>query len=684
MHKLHGFASLLLGSLCLWGGVLCRNLIRLVLVGYSQSRLSDLIIATAFTLLCLCLQAVSFGWRTSAAKLPVASPKLASSAIALTPDGKLLLAVNPDSNTVTIVDTALGSPLVEISVGVEPRSVAVLPTGERAFIANFGSDTVSVFDLEALHMVQTLPVGDRPAGVLASPDERFIAISEMGADRVRFLDAVTLETLTILAVADRPYGLAFTPDSSRLLVTHLLSGSVTVLNVQPYTAYLPQIVYQHPAKTLARSGLERLTDQTEVSFQGECTGQPAQVMISTWPNIASAASVLVNASGSRAYLPQTMANGLGLNTQFDTTVFPKVSVINLQTDTHQTDEHISLPETDRPVGLPWDAALAKDDRELWVVNSASNDVSVIDLSSPSFPTRIANIPVGDNPRGIIISPEGNNVYVNNTLAGTVSVIDANTYTVTQVITATTIPLPPALLNGKKLYFSSARPELAQARWISCNTCHVEGEQDGRNWKLQYLGEVPPGEQAIITRNTTSLLGMIETYPLRWSAEWDESADSEFSVRFEQFGSGLIDGDMHPTLGTPNQGRSYDLDCLALYIDSLAVPASSRGISDAGLRGKLIFESEQTQCSDCHPTPLYTDLQVHDVGTADGQGEWFGPLIDTPTLRFLYDSAPYLHDGSAPTLYEVLTSKNPEDEHGTTSHLTEGELLDLVAYLLALP
>jgi cytochrome c peroxidase len=82
--------------------------------------------------------------------------------------------------------------------------------------------------------------------------------------------------------------------------------------------------------------------------------------------------------------------------------------------------------------------------------------------------------------------------------------------------------------------------------------------------------------------------------------------------------------------------------------------------------------------------LYTDLQQHDVGTADAYGEWFGPLIDTPTLRFLYDSAPYLHDGSAATLYEVLTSANPNDEHGVTSHLTEGEIEDLVSFLLILP
>jgi YVTN family beta-propeller protein len=408
------------------------------------------------------------------------------------------------------------------------------------------------------------------------------------------------------------------------------------------------------------------------------------LLIPTWPNVAPAPGVIVNSAGSRAYLLQTMANGQGYNTGFDTTVFPKVSVVNLETKSYQASEHISLPETDRPVGLPWDAALRNDDKELWVVHSGSNDVSVINISNPSRPARAANIPVGDNPRGIVFSPDGSKAYVNNTLAGMVSVIDTNTYTVTGVITVTTIPLPPPLLNGKRLFFSSARPDLAQARWISCNTCHVEGEADGRTWKIQYLGSLPPGEQPIITRNTTSLLGMIETYPLRWSAEWDESADSEFSIRFEQFGSGLILGEMNPTLGPPNQGRSYDLDCLALFIDSLGVPARSRELDEAEQRGKTLFESPFTSCTTCHPAPLYTDLLSHDVGTADGPGEWFGPQIDTPTLRFLFDSPPYLHDGSALTLYEVLTTKNPGDEHGVTSQLSDSEIEDLVAFLLALP
>jgi cytochrome c peroxidase len=115
-----------------------------------------------------------------------------------------------------------------------------------------------------------------------------------------------------------------------------------------------------------------------------------------------------------------------------------------------------------------------------------------------------------------------------------------------------------------------------------------------------------------------------------------------------------------------------------------VPERHHSLSSTAQRGKIIFESPQTECAGCHPPPLYTNLGQYDVGTAAAPGEWFGPEIDTPTLRFLYDSAPYLHDGRSPTLLDVLTTDNPADEHGVTSHLTEPELADLVAFLLALP
>ena len=611
---------------------------------------------------------------TRAGSQPASFQRWGGGALALSPDGTRLLAVNPDSNTVSLIDTLTSQRISEIPVGLDPRTAVIDSSGSFAYIANRGADEIVVLDLISLEILHRTTTADQPIGVALSPNGNLLAVAELGADQIRILDPATYATLELISVDDRPHGLAFTPDGKHLLVSHLLAGTVTEIALNYNCRYLPLI----PHRTLG-FGLQAFLDPCQ-PFPPSSTRTTT-----TWPNVGPAPAVIPSLDGTRAYLPQTMANSLGLNTQFDTSVFPKVSVLDLDTFSHELSEHISLPEIVEPVGLPWDGALHPQKAELWIVNAASNDVSVVDITAPENPTRAASIAVEDNPRGILFSPDGSVAYVNNTLAGTVSLIDTQAYTVTGIITSTHLPLPPLLLHGKHLFYSSARSDLAQANWISCATCHVEGEHDGRTWLLKYLGEVPPGATPLIRRNTTSLLGMIETYPLRWSAEWDESADSEFSIRFEQFGSGLIhDGEMHPTLGAPNQGRSYDLDALAAYIDSLAVHGRSHTLTSAELRGRDLFNSPSTGCAACHPAPLYTDLQTHDVGTADGADEFFGPLIDTPTLRFLYDSAPYLHDGSAATLYEILTSANLTDEHGVTSHLTEAEIQDLIAYLLALP
>ncbi len=80
--------------------------------------------------------------------------------------------------------------------------------------------------------------------------------------------------------------------------------------------------------------------------------------------------------------------------------------------------------------------------------------------------------------------------------------------------------------------------------------------------------------------------------------------------------------------------------------------------------------------------LYTDLKHYDVGTHN-QTDKPGETFDTPTLVEGWRTAPYLHDGSAATMREVLVERNPSDRHGRTSHLTPDQLDALTAYLLSL-
>ncbi len=89
--------------------------------------------------------------------------------------------------------------------------------------------------------------------------------------------------------------------------------------------------------------------------------------------------------------------------------------------------------------------------------------------------------------------------------------------------------------------------------------------------------------------------------------------------------------------------------------------------------------EQAGCSHCHDGPHYTTLGKHNVGTAaedDDRTEF-----DTPTLIEVWRTAPYLHDGRAVTVKEVITTFNPDNKHGRTSDLSGIEIDDLVEYVL---
>ena len=75
------------------------------------------------------------------------------------------------------------------------------------------------------------------------------------------------------------------------------------------------------------------------------------------------------------------------------------------------------------------------------------------------------------------------------------------------------------------------------------------------------------------------------------------------------------------------------------------------------------------------------MRVHNVGTRGDLDR--SAKFDTPSLVEIYRTGPYLHDGSAATLREVLVDRNPNDRHGRSAHLNPQEIDDLAAYLRSL-
>ena len=550
----------------------------------------------------------------------------------MSPSGDIVIAANPDSGSVTLVDAARLEVIAEVPVGADPRTVAFNPEGTAAFVANRGSATVTRVDVASRAAEAEWAVDATPYGIIVSEDAAYVSHLTTGV--VTVLDADTGLARDRVAVGSFPAGLALTGGSeSLLLVTHLLSAELTAIDVGSLeTAWvLP-------------SGVGANLSQ----------------------------SVVVTPDGKTAYLPQTRSRSSNPALLFDSTVLPIVTAVDLERRAVSRAGRITLDTADRPVNMPFGAAFDRQGRTLFVANAGSGDVSVIDLETGRG---TAHIEVGSNPRGIASAPDGTRVFVNNVLDGTLSVIDARSMRVERTVVLTELALPEPVLEGKRIFNDSSDPALSRDQWVSCASCHFDGMHDGRTW----VG-FPDGP-----RNTPLLLGVRDTLPTHWSGNRDELQDAEVTIRMIQNGTGLVAGEAYDPLGPPHAGLARRLDALAAYLATLE-PLYTAPVGEdtlAGERGAAVFE--RLGCAVCHPGPLYTDLLLHDVGTGDVALErgvhGRGTRFDTPSLRGVSLTWPYFHDGSAPTLRAVLAGKT--GEHAVAGAVSAAEMDALIAFLRAL-
>jgi hypothetical protein len=343
----------------------------------------------------------------------------------------------------------------------------------------------------------------------------------------------------------------------------------------------------------------------------------------------------------------------------------------------------------------WEADISPDGKRLYTVYAGTNDMNVSDVIDDDYKEveRVGRaVRVGQNPRAVRVSPDGQRVYIYNTLDFAVSVHDRDMRPLGTVKVCDP-PKTPEWVRGKIL-FNTANYPLSARRWIACSSCHPDGHSDARVWQN------PEG-----LRKTTALFGLAHTHPLHWSGDRDEVQDFEYTIRSKLMaGGGLFKGTILPKRGFEKielkmklSGQSKDLDALAIYTNSFEfthlsphIPAPGK-LSPAAERGKKLFFSKEVGCAKCHSGPYYSDstlkepYNLHDVGTGrDDKSEKMGTRYDTPTLLGVYRTAPYLHDGKAKTLREVVTTCNKGDKHGKTSHLKSAEIDDLVEFVRSLP
>ena len=539
-----------------------------------------------------------------------------------------LITVNPDSASISLVPVDSTAASAEIPLSGSPRTVA-LTSPDQALVTLWDQNALAIVDLENHTVRHIASICHMPYGVLADTQNRRAYISCFGSDQIVVFDLPSETILYTVSLPDAPYGLAL--GQNWLLVTHLYTGAVTVLNVERTPFVLGTL---------------------NVETDGEL-----------------ARTIVIAPDGTRAYIPQTRTGLALISLQYMQDWFPVVSVFDITRMRGDREARLVLSAFDPSANMPSDAALSPDGLRLYVALQGSDALIVIDTATNE---QIARIPVGASPIGVWVDQA--RLFVLNALDGTVTVIDTEAYAVIDTIRVTEIPLDPVLLRGKTLFHRAAAPQMSDGA-ISCATCHFEGGADGRNWINFRSG----------ARNTPALGSMALIPPYNWAGDMDELHDTiEDQIRHVMLGDGLIAGDFDPTIAAIDAGRSADLDALVAYVESLETWQSpyllpDGSLSESARRGMALFTSGTIGCG-CHTPPLYTDLQAHNLaGAVYSMEESAG--FDTPTLRGLWASAPYLHDGVVLTLEELFTRTDPI--HSIADRVSTQQLDDLIAFLLSL-
>jgi mono/diheme cytochrome c family protein len=213
------------------------------------------------------------------------------------------------------------------------------------------------------------------------------------------------------------------------------------------------------------------------------------------------------------------------------------------------------------------------------------------------------------------------------------------------------PLPAQMELGRRLFYTAGDVRMAaEGAGVSCSTCHVDGRADGFTWRFMDFD-----------RQTPSLAGRVsDTVPVTWIGDVASVFDEVLlTTSLRMGGTGLADAEAHQ---------------VAAWIDTIRRPVAPVQPADAVARGRELFESAEVGCVACHAGPAWTTgVSVPLYGL---------PQVNVPTLRGIAATSPYLHDGSAETLRELL-ERSRDGSMGDTSGLSDAQLDDLEAFLRSL-
>jgi len=654
-----------------------------------------------------------------------------SGPLAISPDGTRLFVAHPDADLVTVVDTASGVIVLTVALAsapaiaatgnytpaVFPRALALDPTGRTLFVTGQRSGHAYAVDTATGTKLADVSVCAEPIGIL--PDRAgahvFIACSQ--DDEIVELNASDLSPVASVASPHKPWALAWAADGTTLVSTHLLGwGDAASAHPSSSGVSSPGLT-AFPTSPLGAGTSWAIAD-----------GPPGMAPTVPHGQVRGVYDAMVRPGTNELWAVHMM---LGTDTAepaltFLNTVFPAVSIIDATSGASITRLTVSTAPGDGGafsdvVSGPRALTFSPDGRFAFLVDTASEDVLVLDARARVEVGLVRPLP-GHQPEGVVGGGNGK-VYVAQRNTEDVAVIDVSLggaldaapadagARVSATVEPTTIgvlasdPMPANLRLGQHLFHSANSDEypVTTNHWASCTTCHLEGHSDAVTWRFT---EGP--------RDTPSNAGgPIHTGFLFRTADRNSVIDYWQTINLEQGGDFSADEASQLPL----------LQALADYVNyaiPLPIPPTPTSAEVAQTAaGEQVFHA--SHCDNCHTGEWMTDsgmgnaaldlagpvvdqmttggVLLHDVGTCvstpfadnahttiDGQRR-AACAFDTPTLRGLSDTAPYLHDGSALTIEDAVLAMlqgvaNDPMGQDVPGVLSATDMAALVAYLKA--
>ena len=618
--------------------------------------------------------------RASAFAPPTGGGPYSNQPLALTWDDSLLAAVNPEAGTVSIFQVGgdKNTKMTEVPVGKEPAGVAWSSDGSTLYVANQADGVVAVVQqyLGAFAVAGTIPVGTEPHGMVLSASGRKLYVTNTRSNNVSVIDTTTNKvTATVAGVGPEPRGIAIThgpgitADSAQTVyVTDFLAlpsgnghpdgfddaktGFVTAISVANDT-----VIGTIKLNTVADTGFKAAGDAL-MKIAPPATPQATDFTFTTgaYPNQLNNLAT----HGKFAYVPSTGASPNG-PVRFNVNMQSLVNVIDLTTnkDAGQTiNMQSAVGAQTNPSKLfvtqPWAIAFKNNSDQGYVAGAASNVVVKLAVdptlgkptvqNDPSDATRVLEIPVGKNPRGIVINGSDTRAYVWNYVSRDVSVIDLtqSPEKVTATLSSSALPQPGTPEDrvhiGRELFFTSVgvfdppaagQPpitgRMSNNGWGSCGACHPFGLTDNVVWIFA------AGPRRTVPLHSTFVKGdPTQQRALNWSAILDEVEDFEGNIRNVSGGLGLFvqaDGVTQaplppafiPAAGGLNQLKVRGVaswDAIKAYVQSgIRAPLSPASKTDPDIAaGRQLFI--QANCQNCHGTALWTTSRVRYTAPPD--------------------------------------------------------------------